>query len=85
MSTLQLNPVGMPATAAAAIALGMSATAAEGYISSITIYTGGAPVVLTPAIIAGSPERITVSNAALSNLISGQRSPVGGTMTMVQA
>lgn len=72
MSTMQLNPMGMLSTT-------------EGYISSISIRTGGGVSVLTPTTILGVAERIAVSNEAMTNLISAQRSPIGGTLTMVQA
>lgn len=53
MSVLQVNPPGMASTD-------------EGYISSITIRTGGGDSVLTPNATTG---QVTVAAAAISNIV----------------
>jgi len=73
MSVLQLNPKGMTSTT-------------EGFISSITIRNGGSDVVYTP----DADGRIgatgnALANPAYTNVLSGQRSKTGGTLTPVQA
>lgn len=72
MSVLQLNPKGMQPTE-------------EGYISSISVRNGGGTVVYTP----DADGRIgqtgnALGNPAYTNLLSGARSKIGGTMTPVQ-
>ena len=54
MAVIQLNPVGMPAST-------------PGYISSITVYTAGAPTVLTP----DANNQITVDALAATRIIGG--------------
>ena len=53
MAIVQVNPPGMASTA-------------EGYISSITVYTGGSATALTPNATTG---QITVSAAAATQLV----------------
>ena len=53
MAVVQVNPPGMASTA-------------EGYISSITVYTGGSATALTPNATTG---QITVSAAAATQLV----------------
>jgi hypothetical protein len=53
MATLQCNPPGMQSTD-------------PGYISSITIRTGGSPTVLTPN---GATGQVTVDSAAITPLV----------------
>ena len=55
MAIIQLNPPGLTSSS-------------EGYISSITIYTSGAPQVLTP----DGNGQITCSALAATRLIGGQ-------------
>lgn len=53
MAVIQVNPPGLPSTA-------------EGYISSITIRTGGSATVLTPNATTG---QVTCSAAAATQLV----------------
>lgn len=53
MAVVQVNPPGMTSTT-------------EGYISSITVYTGGSATALTPNATTG---QITVSAAAATQLV----------------
>lgn len=53
MAIIQVNPPGLPSTA-------------EGYISSITIRTGGSAVALTPNATTG---QVTVSAQAATQLV----------------
>lgn len=53
MAVVQVNPPGMASTA-------------EGYISSITVYTGGSATALVPNATTG---QITVSAAAATQLV----------------
>ena len=53
MAVIQVNPPGLPSTA-------------EGYISSITIRTSGAPQALTPNATTG---QVTCSAAAATQLV----------------
>jgi hypothetical protein len=58
MAVLQLNPVGMQSTT-------------EGYVSSITIYSNGAPVVFTPDGNNQIGTGTAVSPAAATRLVGG--------------
>ena len=53
MAIVRVNPLGMASTA-------------EGYISSITVYTGGSATALVPNAVTG---QITVSAAAATQLV----------------
>ena len=53
MAIIQVNPPGLPSTA-------------EGYVSSITIRTAGAPAALVPNVTTG---QVTVSAAAATQLV----------------
>lgn len=59
MAVVQVNPPGLPSTA-------------EGYISSITVRTGGAPVVLAPNATTG---QITCSALAATQLVQEINKP----------
>jgi hypothetical protein len=52
MAVIQINPPGLASTA-------------EGYVSSITVYTGGSATVLTPDATTG---QVTVSAAAATQM-----------------
>lgn len=54
MATIQINPPGLASTA-------------EGYISSITIRTAGAPSILVPNATTG---QVTVSQAAATQIVA---------------
>jgi hypothetical protein len=54
MAVVQINPPGLSATS-------------EGYVSSITVYTSGAPAVLVPNATTG---QITCSAAAATQLVA---------------
>jgi hypothetical protein len=57
MAVIQVNPPGMTSTT-------------EGYISSITVYTGGSAQALTPN---GTTGQVTVSAAAATNIMANNR------------
>jgi len=57
MAILQVNPPGM-------------LTTDPGYISSITIRTGGSPTVLTPN---GTTGQVTVDSPAITHLVQDER------------
>lgn len=57
MAVIQVNPPGLPSTA-------------EGFISSITIRTGGSNVVLTPNATTG---QVTCSAQAATQLVQPQQ------------
>ena len=60
MAQVQVNPVGM-------------ATTDSGYISSITVRTGGSATVLTPSVSAGSYGEITCDALAATALCQVDR------------
>lgn len=61
-TVIKVNPPGLASTD-------------EGYISSITIYTGGSATVLTPSTVAATYGEVTVSDLAAVALLT--RSKVG--------
>lgn len=60
MAIVQVNPPGLASTA-------------EGYVSSITVRTGGSDSVLTPSTSASTYGQVTVSAAAATRLISNNQ------------
>lgn len=63
MAIVQVNPPGLASTS-------------PGYISSITVYTDGAPAVLTPSVVAATYGQITVDALAASQLVAFSKSAV---------
>lgn len=61
MAVVQVNPPNL-------------ATTDEGYISSITIRTGGSPTVLVPSAPGANGGQVTVSTAAATQLIAFSKS-----------